>query len=170
MYGMCAGGHTAEMLTLVGELDKERYSPRTYIVAATDSLGPQKALSAEGLSPSAEVCAQLTAVAFISFSDPFLSHREHMGMPGSSPHLLDVRAACFALTWALREDITNTSIDTMPDYVGMYAEEVESRCIDQCKHNGQIVRANLMGRCSASMLGSFSRSTQLAHKLMHMHP
>lgn len=70
---MCAGGHTAEMLTLVGELDKERYSPRTYIVAATDSLGPQKALSAEGLSPSTQVCAQSIALRAHSFDAFFCS-------------------------------------------------------------------------------------------------
>lgn len=44
---MHAGGHTAEMLALVGELDRSRYSPRTYVVASTDRMGAQKAMAAE---------------------------------------------------------------------------------------------------------------------------
>ena len=42
-----AGGHTAEMLELVGHLDRAKYTPRTYVVASTDKLGTQKALTAE---------------------------------------------------------------------------------------------------------------------------
>ena len=42
-----AGGHTAEMLALVGQLDRDMYSPRTYVVASTDKMGAQKALTAE---------------------------------------------------------------------------------------------------------------------------
>jgi hypothetical protein len=63
-YGTCvqgktkadgvAGGHTAEMLTLVGHMDKERYSPRCYVVAETDKMGAQKAWTSEGLGPSGE--------------------------------------------------------------------------------------------------------------------
>ena len=41
------GGHTAEMLALVSSLDPAWYSPRTYVVAATDALGPAKAAQAE---------------------------------------------------------------------------------------------------------------------------
>eukprot|EP00884_Botryococcus_braunii_P019054 jgi/Botrbrau1/5832/Bobra.0366s0014.1 len=52
MIVLGSGGHTAEMLTLVGQLDKKRYSPRTYIVAETDQMGAQKALTSEGLDPS----------------------------------------------------------------------------------------------------------------------
>ena len=42
-----AGGHTAEMLELVGHLDRAKYTPRTYVVASTDKMGTQKALTAE---------------------------------------------------------------------------------------------------------------------------
>ena len=44
---MSAGGHTAEMLTLVKGLDGARYYPRCYVAAATDRLGLQKAQQAE---------------------------------------------------------------------------------------------------------------------------
>ena len=44
---MLPGGHTAEMLALVGQLDREKYSPRTYVVASTDRMGAQKAQAAE---------------------------------------------------------------------------------------------------------------------------
>ena len=43
----CAGGHTAEMLALTARLDRERYSPRCYVVAATDRMGAAKAEAAE---------------------------------------------------------------------------------------------------------------------------
>ena len=42
-----AGGHTAEMLTLVKGLDRHKYGPRCYIAADTDRLGFQKAQQAE---------------------------------------------------------------------------------------------------------------------------
>ena len=37
------GGHTAEMLNLLSVLQKDRFSPRTYIAAATDNMSLQKA-------------------------------------------------------------------------------------------------------------------------------
>ena len=42
-----AGGHTAEMLALVNQLDKDIFQPRCYVVGDTDALGPSKAASAE---------------------------------------------------------------------------------------------------------------------------
>jgi beta-1,4-N-acetylglucosaminyltransferase len=42
-----AGGHTAEMIALVTKLDPTWYTPRTYVVAATDALGHKKAAQAE---------------------------------------------------------------------------------------------------------------------------
>ena len=42
-----AGGHTAEMLTLTAHLNKQRYTPRCYVVAATDRMGTAKAHAAE---------------------------------------------------------------------------------------------------------------------------
>lgn len=44
---MCAGGHTAEMLTLVKGLEAQKYKPRCYVAAVTDRLGLQKAQQAE---------------------------------------------------------------------------------------------------------------------------
>lgn len=42
-----AGGHTAEMLMMLEALDKAKYSPRVYVVAATDSMSQKKAESKE---------------------------------------------------------------------------------------------------------------------------
>lgn len=42
-----AGGHTAEMLKLLGTLQLERYSPRSYVVASTDAMGTAKAQAFE---------------------------------------------------------------------------------------------------------------------------
>ena len=38
-----SGGHTAEMLNLLSVLQKDRFSPRFYIAAATDNMSLQKA-------------------------------------------------------------------------------------------------------------------------------
>lgn len=42
-----AGGHTAEMLKLMDNLDKDKYSPRCYVVAATDAMSGNKAIRKE---------------------------------------------------------------------------------------------------------------------------
>ena len=44
MIVLGSGGHTCEMLKLVSALDKEKYTPRTYIVATSDSFSQQKAV------------------------------------------------------------------------------------------------------------------------------
>eukprot|EP00958_Prasinococcus_capsulatus_P016122 scaffold1770_cov375-Prasinococcus_capsulatus_cf.AAC.19 len=36
------------MLRLVGAMDKQKYTPRTYVVAATDRLSAEKAVRLEG--------------------------------------------------------------------------------------------------------------------------
>ena len=41
------GGHTAEMLTLTAHLDMQRYTPRCYVVAASDRMGEAKANAVE---------------------------------------------------------------------------------------------------------------------------
>lgn len=47
-----AGGHTAEMLTLLKSFDPDIYWPRRYIVASTDSMSGQKAAAFEALIES----------------------------------------------------------------------------------------------------------------------
>ena len=42
-----AGGHTAEMLALLQAMDAKKYSPRQYVVAATDRMGVKKAKAFE---------------------------------------------------------------------------------------------------------------------------
>ena len=37
-----SGGHTAEMLKLVGAMNNEKYSPRTFVYAKTDTISPEK--------------------------------------------------------------------------------------------------------------------------------
>ncbi|XP_077235209.1 UDP-N-acetylglucosamine transferase subunit ALG14-like protein [Tasmannia lanceolata] len=47
-----SGGHTAEMLNLINVLQKDRFTPRFYVAAATDSMSLQKAqLLEESLIP-----------------------------------------------------------------------------------------------------------------------
>lgn len=41
------GGHTAEILTLLERFNLEKYTPRQYVVAATDSLSAKKATAFE---------------------------------------------------------------------------------------------------------------------------
>ncbi|KAK9138161.1 hypothetical protein Sjap_008755 [Stephania japonica] len=42
-----SGGHTAEMLNLVAVLQKDKFTPRTYIAASTDNMSLQKASTLE---------------------------------------------------------------------------------------------------------------------------
>lgn len=42
-----SGGHTAEMMMLVRQLNKENYSPRSYILASTDATSESKILDFE---------------------------------------------------------------------------------------------------------------------------
>lgn len=44
-----SGGHTAEMLTIVNELNKDNYTPRFYVVANTDKTSEEKARSVESV-------------------------------------------------------------------------------------------------------------------------
>ncbi len=43
-----SGGHTAEMLRLASQLDRSKYSPRTYVCAKTDALSGEKAMAEDG--------------------------------------------------------------------------------------------------------------------------
>ncbi|KAF5472446.1 hypothetical protein F2P56_009165, partial [Juglans regia] len=52
-----SGGHTAEMINLLLVLQKERFSPRFYIAAATDNMSLQKARTLENNLVD-EVCQQ----------------------------------------------------------------------------------------------------------------
>ncbi|KAL3142912.1 hypothetical protein ABBQ38_003199 [Trebouxia sp. C0009 RCD-2024] len=54
MVVLGSGGHTAEMLALTRQLDKSRFQPRCYVVAATDALGPAKAAASEQVEDDAE--------------------------------------------------------------------------------------------------------------------
>lgn len=60
-----SGGHTAEMIALVTKLDPEWYSPRSYVVAATDALGHKKAAQAEAalLSEASSAAGSAAAAA-----------------------------------------------------------------------------------------------------------
>lgn len=49
---MLAGGHTAEMINLLLELQKDRFMPRYYVAAATDNMSLQKARTFESSSSS----------------------------------------------------------------------------------------------------------------------
>ena len=52
MIVLGSGGHTCEMLKLASALDKEKYTPRTFVVADSDSFSQQKAVE---FDPNAQV-------------------------------------------------------------------------------------------------------------------
>lgn len=62
------GGHTAEMLSLLSVLRKDRFTPRFYIAAATDNMSLQKARSFED-----SVAEKVLVKSLISISFEFLS-------------------------------------------------------------------------------------------------
>eukprot|EP01024_Parvocaulis_polyphysoides_P057132 TRINITY_DN60659_c0_g1_i1.p1 TRINITY_DN60659_c0_g1~~TRINITY_DN60659_c0_g1_i1.p1 ORF type:complete len:151 (-),score=4.05 TRINITY_DN60659_c0_g1_i1:11-463(-) len=47
MIVLGSGGHTAEILKLISKMDLNKYSPRIYVVAETDSHSNEKALKQE---------------------------------------------------------------------------------------------------------------------------
>lgn len=47
-----SGGHTAEMIAIVNELNKRKYSPRFYVLADTDKHSETKALNVESMVES----------------------------------------------------------------------------------------------------------------------
>jgi beta-1,4-N-acetylglucosaminyltransferase len=63
MVVLGSGGHTAEMLRLVGGLDRARYTPRVYVAAHSDAMSGRKAVALEqawvreGASPPAAYAA-----------------------------------------------------------------------------------------------------------------
>lgn len=48
MIVLGSGGHTAEMLKLISNLDMRKYQPRVYVTAATDAMSERKAHAFEG--------------------------------------------------------------------------------------------------------------------------
>lgn len=48
MFVLGSGGHTTEMLRLIGDLNERLYSPRIYVYSDTDKLSQVKATQAEG--------------------------------------------------------------------------------------------------------------------------
>ncbi|CAL8463071.1 g2605 [Coccomyxa elongata] len=57
-----SGGHTAELLALLEQMDLKRYSPRTYVVASTDRMGAQKARTFEAQRESGSSGEQFTGM------------------------------------------------------------------------------------------------------------
>ena len=55
------GGHTAEMLALLQAMDTKKYSPRQYVVAATDRMGVKKAKACEDTPAAGKVSCGDTA-------------------------------------------------------------------------------------------------------------
>ena len=62
------GGHTAEMLNLLSVLQKDRFSPRIYIAAATDNMSLQKArLFENSLAVEVDFCFFISTLFFLAF-------------------------------------------------------------------------------------------------------
>ena len=60
-----AGGHTAEMLALASQLDRDKFRPRCYVIGDTDALGPSKAAAAEDcLVSSVSTCEPVRAASY----------------------------------------------------------------------------------------------------------
>ncbi|MCL4133577.1 UNVERIFIED_CONTAM: hypothetical protein GTU68_000001 [Idotea baltica] len=51
-----SGGHTGEMLKVVQEFDLQKYSPRFYVVALTDTMSSKKVLSFEDSTQNNNFC------------------------------------------------------------------------------------------------------------------
>ncbi|KAL1122111.1 hypothetical protein AAG570_003517 [Ranatra chinensis] len=56
MVVMGSGGHTTEMLRITKHLNKERYTPRVYIVSSTDTTTISRVLAGEDSSGTYTIC------------------------------------------------------------------------------------------------------------------
>jgi hypothetical protein len=68
LFVLGSGGHTAEMLSLVGALNLQRYAPRYYIAAVTDSMSLTRAATLEDhlqkYAPSTSSSSQVFSLHF----------------------------------------------------------------------------------------------------------
>lgn len=64
------GGHTAEMLSLLARLDHTQYSPRCFVVAATDKMGRSKAIAAEQFYSKQSTSDQVQGYAYFAQAIP----------------------------------------------------------------------------------------------------
>ena len=93
------------MLALVSALDAAWYSPRTYVVAATDALGHAKAAQAEAALAAARGRRRLSPPALPTvLTIPRSREVAQSSLPSVWPPLVPL-AACVRLVWTSRPDL-----------------------------------------------------------------
>lgn len=92
-----SGGHTTEMLALTKELDKKRYTPRIYVLAATDTTSEPKVLALEGETTGATSNYQIIRI----------GRSRHVGQSYVSSVFTTLRSIlqCFPLVYGQRPDL-----------------------------------------------------------------
>lgn len=91
-----SGGHTAEMMSIVKHLSKDKYSPRYYVLASTDVTSESKVLELEEPTTS------------VNDYDIFRIHRSrHVGQSYLSSVFTTIRSIweCIPLVYRLKPDL-----------------------------------------------------------------
>lgn len=88
-----SGGHTSEILALTKELDKTRYTPRIYVLAATDTTSEPKALALEKDQADYQIVR--------------IGRSRHVGQSYTSAVLTTLRSIfqCFPIVYGQRPDL-----------------------------------------------------------------
>lgn len=96
-----SGGHTTEMLALCKELDKTRYTPRTYVLAATDTTSEPRVLALEKEATKVAGDYQIIRI----------GRSRHVGQSYTSSVFTTLRsiAQCFPLVYGQRPDLILTN-------------------------------------------------------------
>lgn len=97
-----SGGHTAEMIAIVTELNKRNYSPRFYVLADTDKHSESKIFHVESLVES-----QSTAAANLSFEIHSIKRSREVQQSFLTAILSTIRSIwqCIPLVYHLRPDL-----------------------------------------------------------------
>ncbi|MEW5307780.1 MAG: hypothetical protein WDW36_010156 [Sanguina aurantia] len=107
-----SGGHTAEMLMMLGALDQSKYSPRVYVVAATDAMSQKKAEGKEhtwagGGSADSKTSAHQAANSHQHFHVRSIPRSREVGQSYLTSVLTTLRSLVFAasLVWQERPEL-----------------------------------------------------------------
>lgn len=92
-----SGGHTTEMLALTKELDKKRYTPRIYVLAATDTTSEPKVFAQEKNAAGAAGEYQILRI----------GRSRHVGQSYMSAVFTTIHSIlqCFPLVYGQRPDL-----------------------------------------------------------------
>jgi beta-1,4-N-acetylglucosaminyltransferase len=153
------GGHTAEMLALLGSFDLGTYTPRRYVVADTDRMSGQKAATFEAAAAAAaaEITKQRSSGAPDASTPPYSIYSIPRSREVGQSFLTSVfttlraagRAAAAVLTFAPDVVLTNgpgTAVPVVAAAVAVHIVGVASARVVFVESIARVRRLSLTGR------------------------